>query len=95
VKLNAFWTVLERSEHGDTSEIVDGNDGIGPALHPHPCSAEPRAHNDIHDARVLVPNVTFDERESHLGVSSVDNSLVDVGQSISGWRTLVDAPSRD
>jgi hypothetical protein len=49
VKLDALRTVLEGSEHGDNSEIIDSNDGIGSALHPHPCSAEPRAHNDSHD----------------------------------------------
>jgi hypothetical protein len=95
VKLYAFGTVLERSEHGDNGEIIDGNDGIGPVLHSHPCSAEPRAHNDVHDARVPVLQVTFDDRESHLGVVSLDDSFVDVGQSISRWRILVDTPSRD
>jgi hypothetical protein len=95
VKLYAFGTILEGSEHNDNGEIIDGNDGIGPALQSHPCSAETRAHNDVHDARVPVPQVTFDQRESHLGVASLDDSFVDIGQSISGWRILVDTPSRD
>jgi hypothetical protein len=95
VKPYAFGTVLEGSEHGDNGEIIDGDDGIRPALHSHPCSAEPRAHDDVHDARVPVPQVTFDERASHLGVASLDDSFVDVGQRISGWRILVDTPSRD
>lgn len=55
VKVYAFGTVLEGSEHGDNGEIINGDDGIGSALHSHPCSAEPRAHNDVHDAGVPVP----------------------------------------
>ena len=95
MRLHTLGAVLDRCEHGDNGEVIEGNDGIRAALLTHPRPTEPRAHNNVHDARVPAPQVTFDERESHLRIASIDDSVVDVGQRISGCPTLVDTPSRD